>query len=47
MSAGLLSVVTLMYLGVALDQITKGQPWMAVVWFGYALANLGFIGAMK
>jgi hypothetical protein len=47
MSGGLLAIVTLMYLGVALDQITKGQPWVAIIWVGYAIANLGFIGSMK
>lgn len=47
MSGGLLSIVTLMYLGVAADQFAKGQPWMGIVWAGYAIANVGFIGALR
>jgi hypothetical protein len=47
MSGGLLAIVTVMYLGVAADQFAKGQPWMALVWAGYAIANVGFLGAIK
>lgn len=47
MSAGLISIVTLMYLGVAADQISKGQIWAGLIWIGYALANVGMIGTMK
>lgn len=47
MSAGLISIVTVMYLGVAADQISKGQIWAGLIWIGYALANVGFIGTLK
>ena len=47
MSAPLIALVTLAYLGVAVDQIVKGQPWMGLVWIGYAIANVGFIGALR
>lgn len=47
MSAGLISVVTLCYLGVAFDQLRLGNFGMALVWSGYAIANVGLIWSMK
>ena len=47
MSGGLLGIVTLMYMGVAADQFAKGNPWMGLVWAGYALANIGMLGVVK
>jgi hypothetical protein len=46
MSAGLVTMVTLAYLGVAADQISKGNFPMGLVWLGYAIANVGFIWDM-
>lgn len=34
-----------LYLITALDFVLKGNPWMALAFFGYAVANLGFIKA--
>lgn len=47
MSAALIALVTLAYLGVAVDQLLKGNQPMALVWLGYAIANVGFIWALK
>lgn len=48
MSSWLVSAVTLAYVGVAVDQALKGQPWVGVIWGGYAIANIGMImGALK
>lgn len=48
MSTWLVSAVTVAYLGVALDQFLKGAPWVALIWTGYAIANVGMIaGALK
>ena len=43
MSAGLVTCVTLAYLGVAFDQVCKGRLDLALVWTGYAIANIGMI----
>lgn len=47
MSAPLIALVTLAYLGVACDQIIKGNFPMGLVWIGYAIANVGFIWELK
>lgn len=47
MSAWAIGVVGVVYLGVAVDQFLKGQQAMALVWFGYALANAGFVITTK
>jgi hypothetical protein len=48
MSSGLVGIVTLCYLGVAADQFLRGAPWVALIWLGYAIANVGMImGALK
>lgn len=43
MSATLIAIVTLIYLGVALSEWRQDHAGMAVVFLGYALANLGLI----
>ena len=47
MSGKLIFVVTVLYLGVAIDQANKGNLWMALVWTGYAIANIGMMGALR
>ena len=36
-----------LYVLTALDQFSKGEPWMALAFLAYAVANCGFIGAMR
>lgn len=43
MSGPLLAFVTLIYIGVAVGYWMDGRNGMAVVFAGYALANLGLI----
>jgi hypothetical protein len=43
MSASLIAIVTLIYLGVAISEWKAQRPGMAVVFLGYAFANLGLI----
>jgi hypothetical protein len=41
--SGLLIAITgVLYAGVALDQMLKHQPFMAMVYAGYAFSNVGF-----
>lgn len=47
MSNLFLFVVTVLYAGVAADQVMKGEYPMAMVWSGYALANIGFLFVVK
>ena len=47
MSAPLIALVSLAYIGVAIDQALKGNGPMALVWAGYVIANIGFIWALK
>lgn len=47
MSVGLIAITGVIYLGVALDQLLKGEHGMAVVYLGYAVANAGFMFAVK
>ena len=47
MGAVLLSLVTVAYVGVALSYAWNEQPGMAVVFAGYAIANLGFLWGMR
>ena len=43
MSAWLVAFVGLIYLWIAVEQLMfVGNPFMAVVFFGYALSNVGF-----
>lgn len=46
MSPGLVSVVTAIYLVVAFKELKADHVGMAVVFFGYALANVGMIYSM-
>jgi hypothetical protein len=47
MSAFLLAAVGLVYLGVSIEQTLKGEWPMGVVFFGYALSNVGFLVALR
>jgi hypothetical protein len=46
-SGYLIAAVGLVYLGVALEQTLKGEWPMGVVFFGYALSNVGFLVALR
>lgn len=41
MSAGLIALCGVLYLGVFIDQLLRGNLAMAAVYFGYAFANVG------
>jgi hypothetical protein len=43
MSAPLIAFVGLVYLGVAVSEWHGGRPGMALVFVGYALANVGLV----
>ena len=43
MSAWLIGLTTLIYLGTAVALYHEGRTGMALAFFGYALANAGFI----
>ena len=43
MSAPLIGIVTVIYLGVVVTEFIGGRPGMALCFFGYAIANLGLI----
>lgn len=43
MSTPLIAVVTLIYVGVAVSEFYAERPGMAVVFGGYAAANVGLI----
>jgi hypothetical protein len=43
MSAPLIGIVTLIYLGVAISEWTSGRRGMAIVFVGYSVANIGLI----
>jgi hypothetical protein len=47
MSAPLVALVMIIYLGVALSEYRHGNTGMAVVFFGYAVSNIGFILTFK
>jgi hypothetical protein len=47
LSTFLLTVVTLIYLGVSIDNIVAGKQAWSLVFFSYALANVGLILADK
>lgn len=47
MSTWLLALTGLIYVGVAVDQYVKGAYGLAVVYAGYAIANAGFMFAVK
>ncbi len=41
MSANLVAICGFIYLYVALEQVVRGQWWVAILYFGYAFANVG------
>ena len=41
MSSWLIALVGLIYLGIGVDQINKGQLWMGLTFIGYAFSNVG------
>lgn len=41
MSAWLVALVGVIYAGISVDLVLKGNYWLAVVFFGYALSNVG------
>lgn len=43
----LLVIVTIIYLGVAVDYSTKGHIGMTISFIAYAIANIGFILANR
>jgi hypothetical protein len=43
MSAPLIALVTLIYLGVAWGYYAEGRPGMAFTFIGYSVANIGLI----
>ena len=45
MSTTLLVIVTLIYGGIALSSILEGKLSMAIIFSGYAFANLGLLMA--
>jgi hypothetical protein len=45
MSAGLLGLTTIIYLGVSFAEWRAGHPGLAIAFFGYAFSNLGLIWA--
>lgn len=47
MSAIALAITAVLYLATAADLFLKDQPWMALAFLAYAIANVGFIGAIK
>jgi hypothetical protein len=44
-SAVALGLAGVLYVITSLDFAMKGSYWMALAWFAYAIANVGFIGA--
>lgn len=47
MSFALLAIVTLIYASIAVSRAITKDWNMAIVFTGYALANVGLLGAMK
>ena len=41
MSSWLIALVGLIYLGIGIDQINKGQLWMGITFIGYSFSNVG------
>lgn len=41
MSAWLIALVGVIYAGVASELAWKGQWWQALIFFGYAISNVG------
>jgi hypothetical protein len=47
MSGYLVVATGLIYLGVSIEQTLKGEWPMGLVFFGYALSNVGFLVALR
>ena len=47
MSAWLVALTGLIYLYISLEQAWKGSAAMGIVYFGYALANVGLYMSVK
>ena len=47
MSTGLVVVVTVLYVWTSIALAVEGKPGMSLCFFGYALANVGLILAMR
>lgn len=47
MSSWLVAIIGFVYLYIAAEQYIKGNPGMAVMFSGYALANVGIIMGIK
>ena len=43
MSTTLLVIVTIIYGGIALSSFFEGKPSMAIIFSGYAFANIGLL----
>lgn len=41
MSSTLIALIGVGYAVIAADQFLRGNPWMGVVFFGYATGNVG------
>jgi hypothetical protein len=46
MSTWLVVIVTILYLGTAVACMYEGKPWFFLVFFGYSIANVGFIWSL-
>jgi hypothetical protein len=47
MSFSLVVFITVLYSIISLDQLRKGEIAMAIVWGGYAFANIGLAMGVK
>jgi hypothetical protein len=47
MSSWLVAIFGLGYLYVAIEQVVRGNPWVALMFFGYAVANVGLYFQVK
>lgn len=47
MSTPLIVVSTLIYLGVAIDQLMKGSVGTGVLFVGYTIANIGILMVVR
>ena len=47
MSTGLVILVSIIYLYVCVEQYFSGNTPMAIVYFGYTVANIGLILTLK
>ena len=47
MSTWMIALVTLCYAATCVDQAAKRNYPMAIMWFGYAVANVGILRMLK